>query len=250
LGLAQPTRAADGVTATWERAAVALPAGLAGTRPVIGIANERVVKAALARIDRRAHASVVVFLHGCNGVGEEEESLKLILMQNGYATFMPNSFARAGRLSNCVSGEQITGLNPEALTWRQEEIDFAVTQLHALPWVGRVYAIGFSEGAMAVASYPGDDLAGLIILGWHCQGNPPFDGIKARPNLPVLSVIGDQDPWYRARADYHCGDLFEGRSNARSVILPHNGHAIINSPDVANAEAARKAILEFLASIE
>ena len=243
---AEPGHAVDGVAATWERAAVALPAGLAGTRPVIGNANESAVKAALARIDGAAGASAVVFLHGCEGVGEEEESLKLILMQNGYATFMPNSFARTGRRSNCLSGEQITGFNPAALEWRREEIKFAVAQLLKLPWVARVFAIGFSEGAMAVASYPGDDLAGLVILGWHCQGNPPFDGIKAPSSLPVLAVIGDQDPWYRARPDYHCGNLFDGRSDARSVILPGNGHAIINSPDVTNAETARAAILEFL----
>lgn len=244
----KPGHAGDGVVATWERAAVALPAGLAGTRPVIGIANEGSIKAALAGIDARAKAPAVVFLHGCAGVGDEEESLKLILMQQGYATFMPNSFARAGRLSNCVSDAQVTGLNPVALEWRREELEFAVAELRRLPWVAKVFAIGFSEGAMAVASYPGDDLSGLVILGWHCQGNPPFDGIKAQPNLPVLSVIGDQDPWYRARPDYHCGNLFEGRSNARSVILPGNGHAIINSPNVTNAETARTEILEFLVS--
>ncbi len=238
----------DDLAVTWARAEVAVPAGVAGPRPVIGVASSEPVRRALARIVAGARVPAVVFLHGCDGVGEEEESLKLILMQSGYATFMPNSFARAGRRANCVPGVQATGLFPEALELRRREVEYAIDRLHDLAWVdqSRIYAVGFSEGAMAVASYDRPDVAGLVILGWHCQGNPPFDGIKARADVPVLAVIGADDPWYAAKPGVHCGDLFDGRENARSLVLPDNGHVLINSPNVENADRAKAAILEFL----
>ncbi len=62
----------------------------------------------------------------------------------------------------------------------------------------------------------------------------------------MLAVIGDNDPWYRARAGRHCGEVFAGRRDARSIVLPGGGHAVFSGADIANGELARTAIVAFL----
>ncbi len=59
-------------------------------------------------------------------------------------------------------------------------------------------------------------------------------------------MIGGADPWYQAKRGKHCGQVFDGRPAATSVVLPGNGHSIVNSPIVENAQAATEALLRFL----
>jgi dienelactone hydrolase len=239
-----------GVAATWERAQVGLPREFTGHRPVLGLMSDAAVAAALQRPAAAARVPVVLLLHGCNGFGVEEENLRLFLIENGFPVFMPDSFARAGRQSNCATVAGATALEPLAPTMRLEEIDYALDRLAALGFVDRVFLVGSSEGGQAVASQRASPLplAGVVVLSWHCQGREPFAGVKAPPEVPVLAVIGDNDPWYRARAGRHCGEVFAGRRDARSIVLPGGGHAVFSGADIANGELARAAILEFLSA--
>jgi dienelactone hydrolase len=129
-----------------------------------------------------------------------------------------------------------------------QEIDYALGELAKLPFVDRVFLIGYSEGGLAVANAERGPLplAGIVVLSWHCQGHESFVGIKAPPEVPVLAIIGDSDPWYRALPGRHCGEVFNGRRVAESIILPGSGHSIFSAADMANAERARAAILAFL----
>lgn len=239
---------ASTVASTWERAEVALPASVTGALPVLGLWLEPAVQQAVRSIDESVQAPAVVFLHGCNGIGREEESAKLILLESGVAAFFPDSFARRGRAANCLPERHATALFPQAHPFRQQEIAYALAQVHKLPWVdqNRVFLMGFSEGAMAVAYFNGSGIAGQVILGWHCQGHPPYVGLRTAVTVPVLAIIGADDPWYAGRHGRHCGEVFEPERPARSLVLPGNGHAVLNSPIVANADLARKAILDFL----
>jgi dienelactone hydrolase len=247
--LSAPASAADlDVAATWERAQVALPRSFTGQRPILGLMADGEVAAALRRAAAAARVPVVLLLHGCNGFGVEEENARLFLMEHDYPVFMPDSFARAGRRSNCATTTGATALEPLAPTLRLEEIDFALAQLARLAFVDRVFLVGSSEGGLAVASQGRSPLplAGIVILSWHCQGREPFVGVKAPPEIPVLAIIGDGDPWYWARPGRHCGEVFVDRRAAESIVLPGSGHSIFSASDMANAERARAAILAFL----
>ena len=243
-----PAESAPDVAPTWERAHVALPKRLTGGLPVFGLWRDRFVQTAVAKIAPAIRSPAVVLLHGCNGIAEEEEIIKLILAQHGFPVFLPNSFARIGRKSNCDISSYATSLFPQAHDFRLQEIDYALDRLRAQPWIDpdRIFLIGFSEGGMAAARYDGDAVAGIVITGWHCQGREPYVGIKAPPSVPVLTMIGGDDPWYQAKRGKHCGQVFDGRPAATSVVLPGNGHSIVNSPIVENAQAATEALLRFL----
>jgi dienelactone hydrolase len=236
------------VAATWERARVGLPRALTGQRLILGRMADPEVAAALARVPAGLGLPAVLFLHGCNGFSLEEENARLFLVEHGYPVFMPDSFARPGRQSNCATATGATALEPLASTFRLEEIDHALDRIARLGFVDRVFLAGSSEGGLAVASQRHSPLplAGILILAWHCQGREPFVGVKAAPEVPVLAIIGGDDPWYRARPGRHCGEVFAGRANARSIVLPGSGHAIFGADGLANAERARAAILEFL----
>lgn len=236
------------VSVTWQRAYVAVPGHIFGGRPILGKWRDAAVQREIGKIPNGTAMAAIIFLHGCNGFAREEEAARLMFMEAGYATFFPDSFARARRRANCSIGNHRTSLAPEAHAYRAEEIDYAVRQVRRLPWVDRtrIFVMGFSEGGMAVANYPGNGLAGLVITGWHCQGRPPNVGIKSDSKVPVLTILGDQDPWYAAKRGEHCGQVFNGRPEATSLVLPGNGHAIVNSPILENAERAKRAIISFL----
>lgn len=238
------------VAATWQRSYVSIPGHIFGGRPILGKWRDRFVQRRIQAIPAGTNMAAIIFLHGCNGIDQEEEAARLVFMEAGYATFFPDSFARSHRRSNCSVSERRTALAPEAHRYRVEEIDYAVKQVRQLPWVdqSRIFVMGFSEGGMAVANYPGDGLAGLVITGWHCQGRPPNVGIKSDIKVPVLAILGAEDPWYEAKRGEHCGQVFYGRPDATSLVLPGNGHAIVNSPILENAERAKQAIIAFLES--
>lgn len=238
-----------GLAATWRKAHVAIPAADGMTRPAIGTWGNPRVQGVLAALHAARPLPAIVYMHGCSGIGGEEEASKLFFMEQGYAVFMPDSFARPGRRANCNALTLERALAPESHDLRLAELRYAVEQLSALPWVDRrrTYIVGFSEGGLAAARYERGDVAGIVIMSWHCQGNPPFVGVRAPRAVPVLAILGAEDPWYRGSAGQHCGEVFDGRPEALSLVLEGNGHEIINSPDLGNAARAKSAILEFLA---
>jgi len=248
---AAPAAAIDrkGVAATWYAADVALPSSVTGKLPVFGRWGDRSVQAAVRDIPAGTKVPAIVYLHGCDGIGVEEESSRITFMEAGYAVFFPDSFARIGRRANCLTGDHSTHTAPEAHAFRIEEIAYARAQLRTLPWIdqARVFAIGFSEGGMALAGYDRRDFARIVITGWHCDGEGRYKGLRTPTDVPVLTIVATDDPWYQAKKGRHCGQYFGDRDNARSMVLQNNGHAIINSENLKNAGMAKRAILEFLA---
>ena len=246
---AQSAAAAGSVDPTWQRARVAIPSGGGLERAVFGDWRDPVVQRAVAKLAPESPLPAVIYLHGCSGIGPEGEAVRVLLMEWGFAVFQPNSFARPARRANCSASSQITALAPEAHEFRQQELENSLTQVRALDWIdpARIFVMGFSEGGMALAGYGGGDLAGAIITGWHCAGRGRFAGLSLGPGVPVLAILGAADPWYQHKQGRHCGEYFSGRAGpARSLVLAGNGHEIVNSPDIANAERAKAAIIAFL----
>ena len=247
-GVMPASTASADVEMTWNSAQIALPGSVFGGLPVLGQWRERRVQQAVGSLGPETKLPAIIFLHGCAGIGSEEEAAKLLFLENGYAVFVPDSFARTGRRSTCRTDSFTATPTPDVNPYRQEEIAFAIKQVRAQPWVDpeKVIAVGYSEGGMALARYPKPGLAAAIITAWHCHGVGDYFGLKLPPSVPVLAIIGNEDPWYTALKDKHCGLLFNGRAGSESIVLPDNGHNVMNSSNVANVEYSKSAILDFI----
>lgn len=245
--------AGDDVAAiAWRQAYVALPSSLIG-RPILGRLSDLDIQDLLNKLAANSEQApepvpTVIFMHGCDGMGREGQAYRYLLSLNGIAMFAPDSFAAIDRLANCDTFRHSTDQFPEAEDRRDRELRYAVERVQGLPGFdpARIYLVGFSEGAVAVARYQGNDVAGLVITGWHCQGNLKNTGIQADQQVSVLAILGADDPWYRAKAGLNCGPFLVDRPASKSVTLQKNGHRIITSPDIDNASIAKQQILNFL----
>jgi dienelactone hydrolase len=128
--------------------------------------------------------------------------------------------------------------------FRLAEAEHALRQVRRFNWVDpeRIVLMGQSEGGITTANYPGDGLAGRVILGWTCQIPwPPLWGLRGDRATPVLAVVSEGDAWFRPwYLAGHCGDDMDGFADARSIILDGDTHHILRLPD------GQRAVAEFL----
>lgn len=130
------------------------------------------VAATHVRADTKAPA--VVYLHGRSGMIRGSVDYRLILLQEGFAVFEPDAYARPGH-----------SYDNSTLKKRTEELAYAIDQIRELPWVDqdRIVLMGFSEGGRAVKSWSEPGFATRIIL-VSPRGGP--DGV------PVSVLDGDR----------------------------------------------------------
>lgn len=235
-------RSAPGdVELTWRGAFVALPlpdawGQMSAVRPG-------------DKLSKTTKYPVVLYLHGCTGLGRIERELGRALARDGFVFIAPNSMARSYRPLQCDPKSQTGGFNQFVFDFRQAEVSYALERLRTSEWAdtSNMYLMGGSEGGVAAALYRGADFNGRIILQWTCRGAPLVRGIAAPADEPVLSIVKAGDPWYDAQHTQgqsgDCGAFMEGRPESRSVILDGAGdHDVLAEP------AARRLIREFLLS--
>ena len=229
---------------TWDNAVIALPAeGRSAAR--VGTSGEIDLAGHLAALPHGRRLPVVLYLHGCTGIGNFE--FFETLAASSYLVVAPDSMARRFRPLQCQPETRIGGFNLFVYDFRQAEIGYALDRLGRFAAVdaANLYLVGTSEGGVATALYHGDEFGARVIAQWTCTGVPRVHGIAAPPETPILSIVRADDPWYdSARAPDQrgdCGAFMEGRPGSRSVILEGGeGHDIFADPESV------RAILEFL----
>ena len=119
---------------------------------------------------------VVLYMHGCTGWSHQDDVYRTLLTAEGYAVFMPNSFARPGR-RQCR--EQ--GALADRVTLRTAEVEYALAQIHELEWVDRdrVILMGYSEGGNTTDNWSKPGFAAHMIMGSAYAGRR-FAGGAAR----------------------------------------------------------------------
>lgn len=243
------TAAADPVEETWLSARAGLPAGVASDYALIGTVRDLSLPSVFNPPPPMGRATPgVIVLHGCSGIGREEEALLYQLTLAGYAVFIPDSFARPGREPLCRPSSAAAAVDPLVYGYRAQELAFALGRVADYRWLdrSRLFLLGFSEGAAAAAQYRGDVFAGVVIIGWHCQGSGVLSGLHTPPGTPVLAMIMERDPWYADRRGAHCGQQFGARSGSASLTMPGDGHSVLSEARVGTGKAAKRALLRFL----
>jgi dienelactone hydrolase len=216
---------------TWTEAEVVLPPFRGGEEVLHANLEDSVVKERLASLPNRAKVPVVLYAHGCTGLGSRPFFRDLA--RAGYVVIAPDSMARRYRPLQCDPKTQTGGYNRFVYDFRLTEISFALDRLKRLPWVDqhKIFLIGVSEGGVAAALYRGDEFRARVIAQWTCTGAPLVQGIFAPLDEPVLAIVRNADPWYdksrtrNQRGD--CGAFMQGRANSRSIVLKGGGHNIL-----------------------
>lgn len=229
---------------TWDNAVVALPAR--GSRTVqLGTIEGIDFAARLAALAQGHKLPVVLYLHGCTGIGNYD--FFETLAGAGYVVIAPDSMARRFRPLQCEPDSRTGGFNLFVYDFRQAEIGYALDRLGDLAAIdGRnLFLVGTSEGGVATALYHGDEFRARVIAQWTCTGVPRVRGIAAPPETPILAIVRAGDPWYdRARAPDQagdCGAFMRDRPGSRSIVLKGGeGHNVFADPDTV------RAILAFL----
>mgnify|MGYP005849301855 CR=1 FL=1 len=204
---------------------------------------------ALAAWPEGAARGVVVFAHGCDGLGRIAPRIGRFLAEAGHVVVAPDGFARETKPRSCDPARLRGGLHRTVLGWRQAELAHAVRQVRALPAFTEapLAVMGHSEGAIAVATAALPPVDAREIEGWTCHaGWPEYRGLAAPAEEPVPSLVGEADPCFAApvlRGD--CGRFMDG--NDVSVVY--------RAPDYLHArhwlsfdDGVRGVILAFLAA--
>jgi len=227
---------------TWDAAKVYLPSG--GPMPQTRVSGQDL----RGEIDLSPY-SVVIYAHGCAGLGEAALDAGLFLSQAGFIVIAPDSFARLNKPRSCDTSIPRGGLHRAVLGWRHAEIDNAIKRLksfgaHA---PSHIFLMGLSEGAITTATYEGEALSGRVIEGWTCHaGWPEYIGLSSPVSEPVLSLVADQDPWFTLPVlQGDCGAYMANHKNATSVVFG-KGSPLRTSHWLAFDRGIKEMILKFL----
>jgi len=231
-------RLPEGVTrvmATWQYGAYAIPGTYTRSAqtetfrappggPSWTLAVERKLKPG-------AKVPVVLYLHGCTGIKEQATLYRSMLLVQGYAVFMPDSFQRPNRLE-CKN----EGSLEYRVYLRLQELKYAAEQIRHLSWVDqkRVVLMGFSEGGNTVDHWKQKGFAAHIIIGSACTlvGGTP----AAPPDVPVLAIVGEHDDY---RPGLSC-TVKRTVGGSKSIVIPAAHHQVAQYPQT------REAIKSFL----
>lgn len=224
---------------TWSQALVVLPPAVAGQEPRVERLRASGMLQAGRNGVRRPRLPLVVYLHGCDGIGDLP--LLKALASRGYAVIAPDSFARRFRPLQCDPARRQGGQNRFVYDFRLTELTFALERLDGLDWIDyrNLFLIGTSEGGVAAALFRGQVFNARVVAQWSCQGDPLVRGIGAPPGEPVLALMREGDPFYDPRntpaQQGDCGPYLTGRPDSRSYVLPRSqdglNHFVFDDPD-------------------
>jgi dienelactone hydrolase len=142
----------------------------------------------------------VIYMHGCNGFWKGTDRRVDFLAQLKFAVIAPNSFARTKVPTSCDVLKHKAGMYRSTLIMRQHEAAYAIRMVRSLPWVDskNIFLMGLSQGGITTATFAGEPAEARVIEGWGCHaGWPEYHGLNAPASEPVLSLVGDKDPWFR-----------------------------------------------------
>ncbi len=170
---------------------------------------------AATHIREGAKAPAVLFLHGCSGLFRGGVGYRILLMDEGYAVFEPDAYARPGH--SCENS---------SLATRREEIAHALGQIRRLPWVDQEHVIlmGFSEGGRTVGSWAEPGFAAHVIIGAPATARAPA-------NVPVLAIAGSEDGYAEPQSYRQSSPA----GNLRSILIAGVGHDILGHPKLKEA---------------
>lgn len=215
---------------TWDSSLVYLPESVGEEHGRL-LLDESGLSAKILNTTEDLKLPLILFLHACEGLGHHRDDL-LNYAKLGFAVIALDSFARNHRPLGCYEEqERYIKYYDIAVAFQKAELDYAVERIKALPWVDseHTYLIGSGIGGMVVAHYQGVEFSGHVIEGWGCHhAHDVFNGIWTPPEIPVLSVVSKNDPWFKDVPGFEidCKRYLDGRTNGISIELDRPAHYV------------------------
>ena len=225
---------------TWMNAVVYVPQANGPRRITVAMLPDY--------LRQHTNPRVVLYAHGCAGLSQIDLAAGRFYARQGYVFIAPNGAARQIKPVSCRPFLKQSGLHRAVLGWRHAEINHALARLRTLPGLARapLALVGHSEGGITVATIRTMPVTARVIEGWTCQGRwPEYKGLNAPAREPVLSLVGESDPWFqRTGLSGDCGPFMD--ANDRSVVFKrpdplHNNHWLTSD------KRARRIVARFLA---
>lgn len=190
-----------------------------------------------AKITTEKPYPVVLYMHGCSGIGPTDTRWGPFLKDLGFIVVQPDSMSRDRPIS-CDGASRKGGLFPDVYALRLEELDYARDQISNSAWADQnnIFLMGHSEGGITVSLTTRSDLRGVIISAWYCG---LMTGLRTAIGIPVLAIDHESDPWFPGVPGGGCGKHFGDRPHSKMLTLPGRGHDTFEVP-------AQEALASFL----
>ena len=211
---------------SWEKASVYLPGKFLPTN--------------VSAIESSGERDVVVFLHGCGGIKNDEIGWSKFFANLGYVVVLPDSFAIKGRPLNCnsTSTTPTTGAigTHDLMNLRIREFRLASEKLRSMKNIRKIFVVGFSEGgAVANMLHNPSLFDGVVSISSYC-----ISPAATPKQIPVLTIDFETDPWFRMKNT--CKNKYQDHEKYTQVILTGNGHSAF--PNKIAEEAMKKFLSE------
>ena len=209
---------------SWEKSDVSVPG--------------KVFRTNVGELANLGSVDAVLYLHGCDGVRQDESHWISTLNELGLVVVMTDS-ATTAQSFYCGRGggpkQEVGGVRVrDILSMRIAESVYALNQLHTISNVRRIFIVGFSLGGLtaftSVRGYTGDDgamvapltskLAGVISLSSYC-----LTPLRVPEQTPLLMINFVSDPSFPVERN-QCAEKTAARTGtSKNVVLEGHGHA-------------------------
>ena len=194
----------------------------------------------------------VIYLHGCSGIWPGTIHRINFLAIHGFAVVAPPSLAREKYPKSCDVNLVQGGLYRGTLRIRQNDAGYAITQARKLPWVDEknVFLMGLSEGGITTATFYATDKSksvnARIVEGWSCTSTwNEYRGIRAPKNEPVLTLLGEKDPWFQnPYTNGECTQFLNKKNGSQSIVYRKGNLSFKH--ELLEDDSVKKSVIKFL----
>jgi dienelactone hydrolase len=194
----------------------------------------------------------VIYLHGCSGIWPGTHSRLKFLADNGFLVIAPASLARETYPRSCNVKTREGALFRGTVVLRRNDAGHAIEMARQLAVVDdkHIVLMGFSEGALATVTFEAQNerqrVRARVAEGWTCiLPWPEYRGVNAPESEPVLTLVGEQDPWYQDQwTKGDCAPFLNADNGSKSIV--YKDGALAANHGLLEFETAKKDVLDFL----
>ena len=191
-------------------------------------------------------------MHGCSGIWPGTHRRMKFLAENGFLVIAPVSLARKAYPRSCNVETHEGALFRGTLGIRNLDAGHAIERARELSIVDaeNIILMGFSEGGLSAVTFKARNdrqkVRARVAEGWTCHTPwAEYRGVNAPETEPVLTLLGERDPWYQSqwtRGD--CGDFLNAENGSRSIVYREG--ELAEKHGLLEFEAVRREVLGFL----